>query len=222
MILAHALQERTASVRGQSTVIVYKERDPALQVSVAEYPVARMGSVKEEMLSVHGTQSKGPICILTQHIWGGISYVMDFVYSSSADSVELCDITLVCIMSFLRSLCFMTVVTPSFSPGSLHPFAYVDLTSLTDMGCVNKILQLKHLNPILSRKVILFSDSSKWSWLVVLVAFIQKFQAIVGTDTSIFLSAWRMQGCCVLAGQSWDLSCKWNKSCVPLLMDLIS
>lgn len=61
---------------------------------------------------------------------------------------------MVCIMSFLHSLCFMTAVTPSFSSRSLHPFAYVNLTSLTDMGYVNKIFQLKHLSPILSRKVI--------------------------------------------------------------------
>lgn len=66
MILAHAFQEETISVRGQSTVIAYKERYPVLQFSVAEYPAARTGSVKEEMLSVHGTLSKGHICILTQ------------------------------------------------------------------------------------------------------------------------------------------------------------
>lgn len=42
--------------------------DPELQVSVAEYPAARMGSVKEEMLSLHGTLSKGRICILSQRI----------------------------------------------------------------------------------------------------------------------------------------------------------
>lgn len=65
MILVHAFQEGTISVRGQSTVIVYKERDSALEVSVAEYPVARMGSVEEEMLSVRGTWSKGHIWILT-------------------------------------------------------------------------------------------------------------------------------------------------------------
>lgn len=46
------------------------------EVSVAEYPIARMGSVEEEMLSVHGTWSKGHFWILTQHISGGISYMM--------------------------------------------------------------------------------------------------------------------------------------------------
>lgn len=88
---------------------------------------------------------------------------MNFTYSSSAGLVELSNITPRCALYRSCTVCFMTVATPSFSPGSLHPFAYVDLASLTDIGCVNKILQLKHLNPVLSRKVILFSGSSKWS-----------------------------------------------------------
>lgn len=68
MILAHDFQEGAVAVRGQNTVIVYKERNSALQVGVAEYPVARTDSVKKEMLSVHGTLSKGHICILSQRI----------------------------------------------------------------------------------------------------------------------------------------------------------
>lgn len=66
--------------------------------------------------------------------------MMDFVCSSTADSVELSNIAPWCVLRlFLCSLCFMTIAPPSFSPGSLHPFAYVDLASPTDMGCVNKV-----------------------------------------------------------------------------------
>lgn len=61
MILAHTFEEGTISVRGRTTQYTRRE-----QVNVAEYPAARTGGVKAEMLSVCGTQSKGHICILTQ------------------------------------------------------------------------------------------------------------------------------------------------------------
>lgn len=54
--------------RPEQSHSIQGERNPALQVSVVESTVARMGSVKEETLSVHGTLNKGHRCVLTHCI----------------------------------------------------------------------------------------------------------------------------------------------------------